>query len=204
MKAYRLVMGPAKGPLILVAFSLMLALALVLGLAHYRDQTEAAFVEAEAALRATRNEGQTLSSDVAVLEKHLPAFRHLANIGFIGNPDRAVWVQNLVSIYGELELPPTLRYSLALPSPQAESAGTAGAAPPSQPKVLRHDLDIELSAIHEGEFLTFMDRLRADWQTPFRVETCQFSREPKVGLQIKCTLRLFSLPVKTATQPAGA
>ena len=204
MNAYRLILVSAKGPLILFAFSLMLTLSLVLGLAHYREQTETTFVKAEAALRATRNEIQALTSDLATVEKHLVDFKKLTRLGLIGDPDRAVWVQNLVSIYSKLELPPTLRYSLAPPSPLAESAVTASGAPPALAKALRHDLDIELSALHEVEFLTFMDRLRTDWQTPFRVETCQFTREPKAGLQIKCTLRLFSLPLKAVTQPAGA
>ena len=69
-------------------------------------------------------------------------------------------------------------------------------------KAWRHDLDIELSGLHEGEFLAFLEALRAKWQAPFRLEACTMTRET-AGLTIRCTLRLFSLPGTTVATSTG-
>lgn len=204
MSGYRLILELSKGPLVLLALCLVLAFGLVAGLVHYRGRTEVTLVQVEAQLQATRTEIQALTYDLASLEAHLAEFRHLSHLGLIGEPDREGWVQNLVAIYNELELPPTLRYSLSPPLLLAGPLAITVGAQSSPPMALRHDLDIELSAIHEGEFLSFMERLRSDWQTPFRVETCQLTRDLREGLRIKCTLRLFSMPLKTTSKPVGA
>lgn len=204
MSGYRLILELSKGPLVLLALCLVLVFGLVAGLVHYRGQTEATLVRAEAELQATRTEIQALTYDLLSLEEHLTDFRHLSRIGLIGEPDREGWVQNLVAIYNELELPPTLRYALSPPLKFVAPAALAGGKQSSPSNVLLHDLDIELSAIHEGEFLYFMERLRSDWQTPFRVERCQLARDLRLGLQIKCTLRLFSMPSKSTGSQAGA
>ncbi|MDD5759127.1 MAG: hypothetical protein PHI06_08595 [Desulfobulbaceae bacterium] len=204
MSGYRLIFELSKGPLFLLALCLVLVIALVGGLIHYRGQTEVTLAQVETELQATRTEIQALTYDLVSLEKHFTNFRHLSHIGLIGEPGREDWVQNLVAIYNELELPPTLSYALSPPLPFAGSFALVGGAQSSPPSVLLHDLDIELYAIHEGEFLSFMERLRSDWQTPFRVEKCLITRDLKPGLRIKCTLRLFSMPLKANGKPAGA
>lgn len=205
MKSGRLVLEPAKGALILCAISMVLAFAGVIGLAHYHKAKETVFVQKEGELQAARSEIQTLNDDLASLEAHLTSFNHLVSIGLIGDPEREAWVQKLEAIHQALDLPPTLRYALAPPRLLFDDQdAAAGALPPSQTSALRHDLDIELSGIHEGEFLALLDTLRTDWQTPFRIETCQMRRDADAGLQVKCTLRLFSLPLVKDGQPAGS
>lgn len=204
MKNLRLLLGPAKGPLLLCCLSMVLALSLVLGLAHYRKAREAACALGEAELQGAQSEIHSLGDDLAALEAHLASFNRLLRIGLIGEPEREAWVQSLETIYKTLDLPPTLRYSLAPPRPLAgEDTQVEGAAPSSSTNPLCHDLDIELTGIHEGEFLSFIDRLRTDWQTPFRIETCQMMRESETGIGVKCTLRLFSLPLAKDGQPTG-
>jgi len=204
MKYGRLVLEPAKGALILCAISMVLALASVIGLAHYHKARKAAFAQSEGQLQGARSEIQTLSDDLASLEAHLTSFNHLVSIGLIGDPEREAWVQKLEAIYKALDLPQTLRYALAPPRLLLDDQdAVARGLPPSQTNALRHDIDIELSGIHEGEFLDLLGTLRTDWQTPFRIETCQMARELEAGVQIKCTLRLFSLPLAQDGQPAG-
>ena len=201
MKVYRVVLEPAKGALILFALSVILAFALVAGLARYRGTKEGALTQAEGALQAASSEIQTLTFDLAFIETHLASFNHLTSIGLIGDPDREAWVQGLEAIYNELRLPPTLHYALAPPQSLAEDpTATTDNVPASPTNALRHDLDLELSGIHEEEFLSFIGMLYTDWQTPFRIETCRMEREPETGLKINCTLRLFSLPLATIGQ----
>lgn len=194
MKQYRFILEPAKRALILCVSSMVLALFVVVGLDHYHQGKKTAYVQSDGELQGTRSENQTLADDLASLEEHLASFNHLASIGLIGEPERERWVQNLEKIYTTLDLPPTLSYKLAPPNLLADNQEAMPGALPLAGEALRHDLAITLSDIHEDEFLAFIDRLRTDWQTPFRIETCQISRNSDNGLQIICTLRLFSLP----------
>jgi hypothetical protein len=201
MNAYAAVLQPAKTALILFALSVVAALAVVAGMAQYRSEKEQAILLTEQKLSATRDQIKTLSYDLDSIRKLALKYKQLRQLGFIGEPDRDVWVQRLETLYHDTHLPPTLRYTLSPPqllSPQPVTADTPTAY---QNNVLHHDLSLELSGIHEGEFLDFLDRLNTDWRVPYRVAACQITREaatePITGLQIKCTLQLFSLPGKT-------
>lgn len=199
MKDYRLVLGPAKGALILAGVSMAFALVMVFGLSHYYKARAVALEQSEKRLEDARSTTQTLTADLSSLEAHLPTFNHLVDIGLIGDPERDLWVRSLEALYNSLGLPPTLRYVLAPPQPLADNPEVSvGALPPLRTKALLHDLDIELSGLHEGEFLGFIDKLQTNWQAPFRIERCQMMRESEAGMQIKCTLRLFSLPSQQA------
>lgn len=203
MKPYLLVIRPALTAVSLLALSLTLAIALVVGLLHYRTAHRDSLARAEATLQASHQEVNALAADLASLETHLARFKHLVALGLIGDPNRDAWVHDLEEIYSTLQLPPTLRYALSAPQPLAETAATSSPTPTMIHKAWRHDLDIELSGLHEGELLGFLEALRAKWQAPFRLEECSMTRET-AGLKIKCTLCLFSLPGTTvATSTRG-
>ncbi|MFA6971573.1 MAG: hypothetical protein WC208_09250 [Gallionella sp.] len=199
MNAYGIVLKPAKAALILFGLSVLIAFAAVAGLAQYRTGKEQAIKQKDQQLAATHEDIRKLTFDLDSINKLASKYRQLTFVGFIGEPDRDGWVQRLESIYRDTHLPATLRYTLAPPlllHPQPVAAGTPTAY---QNNVLHHDLNIDLSAIHEGELLDFMEQLATDWRAPYRLETCQMSRaevnEPITGLQIKCTVQLYSLPV---------
>lgn len=198
MNAYGVVLKPAKVALILFALSVVIAFAVVAGLAKYRTEKEQTIKQTEQQLATTRENIRTLTFDLDSINRLAEKYKKLSQLGFIGEPDRDAWVQRLEAIYRDTHLPPTLRYTLAPPqllNPQAVPADTPTAY---QNNVLHHDLGLELSGIHEGELLDFMDKLNTDWRAPYRVETCQIAREAEVitGLQIKCTVQLYSLPGK--------
>lgn len=205
MKKFHFVLRPAKGALIFFALSIILTLFIIIGLSHYHTTQKFAFAQIEGELQGALSENQTLSDDLASLETHLTSFNHLASIGLIGHPKREIWVHNLEEIYKALDLPPTLHYRLAPPQFLVDTQdATPGVLPLSQDNPLRHDLDITLSDIHEEEFLTFIGKLQTDWQTPFRIETCQMTRKSEDGLHINCTLRLFSLPLMEVDPQTGS
>lgn len=199
MNAYAVVLKPAKAALILFASSVLLAVAVVAGIAHYRTVQELSIKQTEQQLTATRDNIRALTFDVESINRLAAKYRQISQLGFIGEPGRDAWVQRLESIYRDTRLPPTMRYTLAPPqllNPQPVPNDTPTAY---QNNVLHHDLSLELSGIHEGEFLDFLARLNSDWRVPYRVEACQISRgaasEPITGLQIKCMVQLYSLPV---------
>ncbi|MDX8378650.1 MAG: hypothetical protein R8K48_01180 [Gallionella sp.] len=189
----------AKIALILLALTIMLALIVVIGLAKYHTEKKQSLWQAEQQLASTRENIRKLTFDLNTINKLTKKYRRLSQIGFIGEPNRDSWVQGLEAIYRDTHLPPTLRYSLApaqLFNPQAQPKHTPSAY---LNNVLHHDLALELSGIHAGEFLDFMARLNLDWQAPYRVNTCRITRKDEVraGLQINCTVQLYSLPDKT-------
>jgi hypothetical protein len=200
MNDYGVIFKPARVALILLALSILMAFTLVSGLARLRTEKELSILQTEKQLADTREHIRKLTFDLDSINRLAAKYKRLTRLGFIGEPDRDSWVQRLESIFRDTRLPPTLRYTLSPPAlinPQAvpDEAPTA-----YQNKVFHHDLNFELSGIHEGEFLDFMDKLSADWRTPYRIDTCQFMRgdanEPIAGLQIKCTVQLYSVPGK--------
>jgi hypothetical protein len=198
MNAYAVVLKPAKVALILFALSAFMALAVVIGMNHYREKKEQTLLQTEQQLTLMRETIVKLNLDLDSIRTLATKYRQLTQLGFIGEANRDGWVAQLESIYRETRLPPTLRYTLATPQLLNPQAVAAGAPTAYLNNILHHDLELELSGIHEGEFLDFMDRLNSGWRTPYRIDTCQMARGEAVvsGLQIKCTIQLFSLPGK--------
>lgn len=196
MNAYSVVLKPARVALMLFAASVVFAVVAIVGLAKYRASQEQILTQTGQRLAETRDSIQKLTYDLDSINRLAAQYQRLNRLGFVGKPDRDVWIENLKAIYSDTHLPPTLRYTLAPPqllNPQPVPAEDTAA---HQNNVLHHDLALEISAIHDGEFLDFMDKLGSDWSVPYRVETCQIARdsEPSAGLQIRCELRIYSLP----------
>ncbi|MDD2721762.1 MAG: hypothetical protein PHH47_10705 [Gallionella sp.] len=196
MNAYRVVLKPARAALILFALSVVIAIAVVIGLAHFRTTQEQAIMQTEQQLTDTRDEIRKLTYDLDSINQLAEKYQRLARLGLVGKPDRDAWVENLKNLYRDTRLPPTLRYTLA----PAQLMSTQP-VPADDPKaylnnVLFHDLTLELSAIHDVEFLDFMGKLNQEWNAPYRLETCHIAREvaPTSGLQIRCVLQIYSLP----------
>lgn len=198
MKDYLAILKPAKAALILLVSLMASELFAVFGMAQYRTADEQNIKQTENKLFSMRDDIRKLTYDLNSINELAEKYQHLKSIGFIGEPDRNVWLQGLEATYNGTLLPPNLRYTLVAPQ-LLNQQPASNKALNYQNNVLQHDIVMELSGIHDGEFLDFMGRLGANWKAPFRVEACQITRETEVltGLQIKCTLRIFSLPVKT-------
>ncbi|MDD4928602.1 MAG: hypothetical protein PHP85_04915 [Gallionella sp.] len=200
MNAYGAVIKPARTALILFAVSVALSFAAVVGIAKYRAQKERSVLQSEQQLAATRDNIRKLTYDMDSINRLAAKYKKLTALGFIGEPDRDGWVQGIESLYRDTHLPPTLRYTLATPqllNPQILPEDNNLAY---QNNISHHDLAFELSTIHEGEFLDFMESIGRNWQIPYRIDTCQMSRDeadqPITGLKIKCTVQIYSLPTK--------
>lgn len=196
MNAYAILLKPARVALVVFALSIAMALAAVVGLAYYRGKEEQTILKVAQQLTYTKETIRALTFDLDSINRLATKYRRLTQLGFIGEADRDGWVARLEAAYRDTHLPPTLRYTLAPPQLLNQATLPADAPTAYQNNILHHDLELELSGIHEGEFLDFMDRLDTDWRAPYRVDTCQMARGEAViaGLQIKCTIQLYSLP----------
>lgn len=200
MNAYAVVLKPARLALMLFGLSMLAAFIVVAGLAHYRAEKELSILKTEKLLEQTRENVSKLTSDLDTVNRLAAKYRQLSLTGFVGEPDRDGWVQRLESIYRDTRLPPTLRYTLAPPQLLNPQPVPADAPIAHQNNVTHHDLSLELSGIHEEELIDFIGKLGTDWRAPYRVDNCQIAREAQViaGLQIKCTVQLYSLPAAKA------
>lgn len=194
MSAYAAVLKPARLALMLFACSTAATLATVIGLHHYRNRSELAIAQAEKKLAETRRTIGAQRTDLDAIARLSARYRSLVQDGFIGEAPRDDWVARLEALYRDTQLPPTLKYTLLPPQPMQTPPVDGPLS--YRNGVLQHDLELELSGIHEGEFLDFADRLQTDWQAPYRIETCRMARTGNAlaGLEIRCTVRLFSLP----------
>lgn len=197
MNAYSVVLKPARNALLMFALSVLIAFTVVIGLAHFRATQEQAIMQTEQQLSDTRNEIRKLTYDLDSINRLTEKYQRLSRLGLVGKPDRDAWVESLKNIYRDTRLPPTLLYTLA-PAQllNTQPALQADAPMAHQNNVLFHDLTLELSAIHDGEFLDFIDKLNQEWKAPYRLETCYIAREAVAtsGLQIRCVLQIYSLP----------
>lgn len=186
----------AKAALIIFALSLVTTFSVIAVLIIHKTQEQQDIQKIKKQLIDVRENIAKFTLDLKTAEQSAEQYRRLNQLGFIGDADRNGWVQRLDSIYLETHLPPTLRYTLAPPSSINSRPARADDPAAYLNNVLHHDLTFELSNINDQEFLDFMKKLATDWHAPYRVEACQISRETDSGLQIKCTLQLYSLPAK--------
>lgn len=188
---------PAKTALVLLAASVIASCLLIASLHHDLAKKQQRILQTRRALSVLRDEADQLKRDLETTDRLAGRYRQLQQQGFIGAADRSGWVQRLEDIYRDTRLPAPLRYALSAPQPI--NARPVSESTAYRNNVLQHELTLELSGINDEEFLDFMAKLSANWQAPYLVQGCQISREPEVmsGLQIKCTLQLYSLPERS-------
>lgn len=141
------------------------------------------------------------------LLRHAEAFRRLAARGMLREPDRDHWIGQLLAAHRQLDLPPTLKYTLPPPRPAAADTSTAAStstsASASSPAgtTWLHDLEFSLENIHEEELLALIDRFGNSIADPFRIQHCRLSQARAEGLSAQCTLRFFSLLPRDTPRP---
>lgn len=189
MKGYGLVFWYTRTALTVFALSALLLLSSIALVSYFSTIASTQLAQKRTILKDTRNDVHLLTNDLKSINTNLSDFNNLTRLGLLGEPDRETWAEQFNALYQATRLPPTLHYTLAAPASYSVSAQSG-----LQPQAQHHDLQFELSGIHEGEFLAFADKLAAEWPAPYRIENCAMQREDE-GLEISCTLRLFSLPL---------
>ncbi len=195
MNDFFLLLKSAKAALILLTASVVVSCLIVAGLHSYRSQRQQHILQVSRQLSSMRDDNNRLRHDLEMTDNLAEKYRQLQQLGFVGEADRSGWIQRLEDIYRDTRLPATLRYALLPP----QLINTKPAPDNYRNNVLQHELTLELSGVNDEEFLDFMAMLASHWQAPYLVQGCQISRESEVmpGLQIRCTLELYSLPEKT-------
>ncbi len=202
MSPERMLFERSRGPLNMLGAAIFLALTLVFGSIYLRDSLKARVLQNQGTLAAQRTALETKRQDLQNVMAHIEQFRTLKKQGLIGRADREGWVEQLVISRERLGIGSALVYNLkpaqaildsTVADPNASS--TAALAVPLDPGVPQsHDLDFELTGVHEGELIAFLDNYRDQVRGRFRVQSSRLGKPASVGLTVACTLRFLNLP----------
>ncbi|MCX7156836.1 MAG: hypothetical protein NTW45_10405 [Rhodocyclales bacterium] len=201
----------ARRPLNVLAGTIFLSLTLVLGSIYGRDTLRKSLTQSRSQLGAQQPNLTAKQQDLRNVQAHVEQFRVFRAQGLVGRADREGWVEQLVASRERLKLADTLSYVLKPPQAITESGApdpataepaaiAQGGANSDAPAT--HDLDFELSGIHEQELLDLLEDYRTMVRGRFRVQACHLGSAQQIGLLAQCTLRFFNLP--EVVKPPGA
>ena len=204
MNAWKPVLLLARTSLIVLAMVVVLSLAGVFGMRYAQDKVYAALLQLQAVLQEQQGQLDNRKIDLANMESLINRYQSLRAQGLIGDPDRALLVEQLQSSRVKLALPSS--FSVELQAAKAlggvELAAVEEGAPP-QP--LEHDLEFELHGVHEQEVLALVQDFRTQVRGRFRVQNCKWHEPKETGLSARCKLRFVSIPAMTTPlAPMGA
>ncbi len=191
----------ARRSLLVLAVALIMAFGLYAGSSFFKDRGRtqlAATQQTASANQASLSEKQL---DLDNLQAEIKHFNLLRDQGMVGEPDRAGWTEQLTASRQRTSLPDTLVYTLEPPKPltmqgNVENAPAAAqeVAPADASEALFHDLNFEISSIHEEELVLFLRDFQTHVKGRFRINACRLENRTATGLSARCTLRFFTLP----------
>lgn len=161
----------------LVAPGIALAIGVALLLATWQmtDQwvadTERAYMQARSELGSAARQYREASDDQAVYQRYASRFMELGSTGWIGREQRLSWIEALQAINAELQLP-TLRYDIE----QQQAAELAGIRVPARMDLRQSRMRLTIGALHEGDILELLARLREQGSGLMAVNQCSMSR----------------------------
>lgn len=205
MSASNQILSAARRSLIVLGVAMTMTVGAFFGVRYLTDREGnqmQQLQQQEAQAQATLQQKQ---ADTTTLQEGMRQFDTLREQGLVGLPEREGWVEQLLATREQMGLPNTLTYILQPAKPlaqqDAEVSGVAAepqnaAEAPSGP--VFHDLEFQLSGIHEGELLAFLSTYQSQVKGRFRVNGCALTAPLETGLTAACTLRFFTLPLPVA------
>lgn len=194
----------ARRSLVVLALALVIGLALFVGSRFFKERLRNELAQVQQAQSSNQASLAEKQADLANLQAEINRFAILRQQGLVGRADREDWAEQLVASRLRSGLPDTLVYTLHAPKPVPAQTGAAtsaeapaateaaGAAASTGPQF--HDLDFELTSIHEDELLALLRDYQAHVKGRYRINACTLSARTDTGLSARCTLRFFTLP----------
>ena len=205
MNEYKPVLLLARKSLISLGMVVAVCLALAIGLGQLVESLQASVAKIQTSLQEQKTLLDTKQTDLSNVREHIQQYSALRAQGFVGEPDRALWVEQLQESYRRAHLPGDLLVELSVPKPLAGGAapGTPGApaggvADTSQAEALAHDLQFEMANAVETDVLRLIQDYQAEAKGRFRVNMCKVSGPAVNGFTAKCVLRFVSMPSPAA------
>ena len=204
MKPWKRVVRHARTSLIVLATLLSLGLILALSSHTLEERARSDLAASAAELNSLQTRRSEVRADLRYMQSHLEHFKRLTQVGLIGTPEREAWVEQLTLSAKNAGFSDSLRYTLHAPKPLSPSATAVTLASSSDrhgPKF--HDLEFNLSGVHEEELLGLLQDFGRHTRGRFRVNACQLMDPTPAGLKLKCVLRFFTLAQDDAAPASG-
>lgn len=143
----------------------------------------------------------TQQADVKNMQNHIARYETLRKQGLVGEPDRALWVEQMQESRKRLKLPETFAVELKAAKPIGSSGDSSGsqALQVDPQQALWHDLQFEIRDVHEIDVLRLVQDFRDNVKGRFRVHTCKMDEPKNTGLVAICTLRFVTIPAQSST-----
>ena len=180
-----------------LGFALMCAILAAIVFQQRMLNTEQALQQQLDQLAQVRRHYQTAVQERQLVARYLPGYRQLAASGFVGQEHRRQWLEALRHIQREHGLA-TIDYRLA-----AQQAYQPAFWPDHGTwQLYRSIMQLQLGMLHEGDVLTLLDALFADFGAAFMLRECTLERRvdsPATSFGAHCELDWLTLD-----EPANA
>jgi hypothetical protein len=182
------------------ATALVLAVALVAGLASLQSRLANDLQAARRALGALTEERDRLQTRERELTDGRARFELQTRQGLIGAGQRDRWAQSLITAYQARGFHGVPDFKLAKPVPHVAPPAEPGAStaePPSADQagvaVYVHELEFEIAQAHEGDVLAVLAGLRHDHPGQQQAVGCELDNPQPDGLKATCKVRFFNV-----------
>lgn len=189
-------------PLLVPAGSAIIAVTVLAGMLYVSNQwltdVDRSYQRARADLSAAAREYRDASDDRAVYQRYASRFRERMAAGWIGPEKRLSWIEGLQATNEDLRLP-RLAYDIG----EQQTAELAGASLPSRLTLYVSPMRLRVGALHEGDILSLMERLRAEGEGLMGVSYCSFDRRgdgpnvvadpQRANIDAECELHWYNL-----------
>jgi len=162
---------------------------------YFRDEMNSQFQQHHTAFKSISRQYLSVDEEEDIIKSTYPRFVELYNRGIIGRENRLSWLETLKAAAQEVKIP-ELRYNI----------DTRKQYTPEFPlstgpyQIYSTTMDLDLGLLHEGDFVTLVDRLSRDADGLFNVSKCSFRRLESVttdadssNIRAECALHWFTV-----------
>lgn len=171
MKLNEVDLRALRAPAIAAAVAALLLAASLHFTSQWLAGAEREYRQARAELDRAARQYRDASDDQAVYQRYASRFTRRGENGWIGREQRLSWIEALQTINADLHLP-TLRYDIA----QQESVTPGGIRMPARMDLRRTRMRLDIGALHEGDILEVLARLREQGAGLMAVNGCSLER----------------------------
>ena len=204
MNDWKPVLLLAKRSLWVLFLVALLCVGLVIGLAYFAASLKLELSRLQAGVQDQKTQLEARQSDLLNVRTHIQRYEALRAQGLVGVPDRALWVEQLLTSYRNLDLPGTAAVQLLAAQPLASAAEAAVQADPGtgNTEPMAHDLQFEVRDVLEPEVLGLIKNYQLQVKGRFRVNACKWFEPKDSGFTAQCTLRFVTIAASQAVPAA--
>ncbi|MBP7913737.1 MAG: hypothetical protein KAZ63_00200 [Vitreoscilla sp.] len=200
MKDTAVLLTHIRVSVIACATALLIAMALVVGLASLQSKLSSDLQSARRALGTLTEERDRLQLRERELTDGRERFQLQTRQGLIGAGHRDRWAQSLITAYQARGFQGVPDFKLAKPVPYVPPLAKPGATttePPSADQagaaVHVHELEFEITQAHEGDVLAILAGLQRDHPGQQQPAGCELANPQPDGLKAICKVRFFNV-----------